>query len=88
MNVDYTKCPVSYMKDGLKRYIENGIPAGSFMTAMLANDFLGAVMKADATNLLRLRDWALFIANDLPDECWGSYEKVENWKGLDNEQAY
>jgi len=81
MNIDYTKCPAKYMIHGLQLYIERGIQPGSFLQAVLANDFTKAATRADSANCELLREWALFLLNELPPECWGSWETVLNWKG-------
>lgn len=81
MNIDYTKCPAKYMIHGLQLYVELGIQPGSFLQALLANDFAKAVTRADFANSELLHDWALFLLNELPQECWGSWETVRTWKG-------
>ena len=82
--VDYSKCPSNYMEPGVRLYVEQGISPGSFLKAVLANDFMGAVGQADSSNGELLREWAEFVYNCLPHDCWGSPEKVRNWKGLNN----
>jgi hypothetical protein len=81
MNIDYTKCPAKYMIHGLQLYVERGIQPGSFLQALLANDFAKATTRADSANSELLREWALFLLNELPPDCWGSWETVRNWKG-------
>jgi hypothetical protein len=81
MNIDYTKCPAKYMIHGLQLYIEQGIQPGSFLQAVLANDLTKAATRADSANSELLREWALFLLNELPENCWGSWETVRNWKG-------
>lgn len=76
--VDYSKLP-AHMQDGLRRYIEQGIPMGGFGTAVLANDFVGAALRADETNLRCLREWALWLTNECPRNAWGSYVTVNAW---------
>jgi hypothetical protein len=79
MDIDYTGLP-TYMVEGIKAYIEEGRPAGSFLMALLTNNLVNAVMKADETNLRYIRNWALFLHNEAPSECWGSAEKVLAWQ--------
>lgn len=80
MNVDYSKVPVPYMADSLQRWIENGMRPGSFLTAVLANDFTCAVLRADSTNAANLREWALFLVDELSDDVWGSWYIVDQWE--------
>ena len=63
----------------ITRYVEHGIPPGSFLTAVLANDFMKAVGRADSRNIHRLATWAAYIYNEIPGSCHGSYEIVKEW---------
>lgn len=78
--VDYNKVPVPYMTNSVKLWVENGIRPGSFLTAVLANDFVSATVKADSLNKTKLTEWAQFIYNELPQDSWGSYEKLKEWE--------
>jgi len=82
--VDYSKCPSKRMEPSVRLYVEEGISPGSFLKAVLANDFMGAVGRADSSNSELLREWAMFVYNYLPENCWGSYDVVKEWKGLNN----
>ena len=64
------------MQDGMRRYIERGIEGGSFLMAVLENDLMGALGKADRINLSRLHDYGTFLYNNAPSVCFGSREKV------------
>jgi len=55
---------------------------GHFITSVIKNDFAKAVTKADLENLKNIQYIALFVYNYLPDQCWGSEEKYNNWEGL------
>ena len=68
-----------YMMDGLKRYIEQGIEPGSFLTAVLCNDLNGAVGRADDQNVKNLPAYIGYLYNEAPSPCWGSPEKVKAW---------
>ena len=65
--------------DSIRRYVEDGIPMGGFLTAVFANDLLGAVGRADAENQHLLRDYAVWIYNESPSQCHGSRERVNAW---------
>lgn len=67
--------------DTFQRYFEGHIPPGSFITAVLANDLIGAAGAADWINQQLLFQYAQFLYW-LPGqyrEAWGSYEKVQKW---------
>jgi hypothetical protein len=69
------------MIHGLQLYIEYGIKPGSFLQSVLANDFTEAVVNADCANRELLHAWAIFVLNELPGDCWGSWDVVNNWQG-------
>ena len=68
-----------HMLDGVRRYVINGIPMGSFGTAIFSNDFMGAAGRADQDNLYMLEGWARFLYNHVPSGCKGSAERVSDW---------
>ena len=70
------------LQDGMKRYIEDGIPTGDFLRCCLANDFVGALGVASTRSYEYLHAVGMFLWNELPgrgypDSPWGSYEAVE-----------
>jgi len=81
---DYSKVP-AHMQEALERYVEHHIRPGSFLTAILENDFIRAFAQADTTNRNYLAQWAETLYWELPSACWGSKEKVESW--LDKREA-
>jgi hypothetical protein len=68
-----------HMSDGIARYIEARIPPGSFLTALLSNDFIGAAQRADHENLAALDAWAKLFHNYLPIGSYGSPAAVAAW---------
>ncbi len=65
---------------GLQRWIEDGIPPGSFLTAVLENDLKHACEQADIENRYLLFDIVSWLYNESPGGCWGSPEQVEAWR--------
>ena len=76
--VDYSGLP-DHMQDAMKNYIEHGIEPGSFLSAVLCNDFMGAVGRADHINRHCLADYAMWLHNYAPPACFGSGEKFVAW---------
>lgn len=68
-----------YMWGGVERYLLHGISPGNFLTAALENRLSGAFSYADQTNTFCMKQWVQFFYNDLPGNCWGDVERVENW---------
>jgi len=73
-----SKVPVHTLP-GLKRYIENHIEPGGFLSAVLSNDLKESFGRADQENREHLFDIVNFLYNEAPATCWGSPEKVKAW---------
>lgn len=71
-----------YMRGGMKRWIEDAIPPGDFLYALLSNDLRGTFERADSTNETMVRTYLVYLYNYAPRGCWGSKENVEAWRGL------
>lgn len=67
------------LKDGIDRYVKDHIKTGSFLNAVLENDFAMAVGTADQTSMLNLKGIVVYVFNEIPSDCWGSKEKVAKW---------
>lgn len=75
---DWSLIP-GYMTGGLRRYIENGIAPGSFLSAVLRNDLQEAVSCADDTNRYILHNYIKFLYNYAPPDCYGSEHAYSRW---------
>ena len=75
--IDYRTIP-THMQDAARRYIEDGIMPGSFLEAVLANDLLGAITRADHINRALLSSYHDFLVT-IPMSAKGSYEAVHMW---------
>ena len=68
-----------HTQDALRRYIEQRIFPGGFLTAVLSNNLFEAVGQADSDNIKAIPDIVKFIYNRVPADAWGSREKMEAW---------
>lgn len=68
-----------HMRDGIQRYLENGVPPGHFLTALLSNDLMEAFGRADETNRAAMWDWVVFLYNETPSDSHGSSENFQRW---------
>jgi hypothetical protein len=68
-----------YMIGGLRSYIEDGVPQGRFLTALLSNDLHETFARADEINSRAIREWVKFLHCYAPTDCWGSPVKVRAW---------
>lgn len=71
----------------MELWVLYGIDPGSFLKAVLANDLHSAALKTHPANqwqtIVELVKWLL---NRAPSECYGSYEKLAEWRKLTNDQ--
>jgi len=67
------------MKAALDRYAEDGVPLGDFLTSLLANDLMGARGRADDGNRRDMDQLCMYVYNEMPSTCHGSYEIVKAW---------
>jgi len=77
-DMNYSLIP-EHMREGIKRYLENGIRLGSFLNAVLENNLVQSIALADEINITKIVDWAKFLYNEMPMGSWGSKEKVNAW---------
>jgi hypothetical protein len=62
----------AHTQQALLDYVEHGYEPGGFLYSVLCNDLIGAVSRADASNLESLRDIAQFVYNEMPSNCHGN----------------
>ena len=77
-DINYEQLP-PHLQGGVQRYIEQGVPPGDFLTAVITNDLFLAISHADSTSLAALPDIVRFFYNESPSRCWGTPEKMKTW---------
>ena len=76
---DYEDLPTR-MLPGLYGYVIHGIPPGDFLTAVITNDLVGAIVLADDQNLSMLPIWVKFFCSCVePTGASGSLAKMNRW---------
>jgi hypothetical protein len=83
--IDYSDLP-EHMQDGMRLYMEQHRRPGNFLTAILENDLMGALSKADDINKHRLLDYGRWLYNNAPPNSFGSKENVKLWLLFRNKQ--
>lgn len=68
-----------HLRSGLVCYLLHHIPPGHFLTAVLENDLMEAMGRADELSLVGLFSLVSFLYNDAPSGAWGSPAKVRAW---------
>lgn len=71
---------LAHLRPGLRSYLTDRIPTGSFLRAALENDWCGAIRKAapDIT-MQQMRALHHVLAGAFPGTSWGSPEMVAAW---------
>lgn len=76
----------AHMREGIRAYVEDRRLVGEFLTALLSNNLMRAARHADDENRAALADWAGFLYEYIPSDCWGSPEIVAAWLAVDDDQ--
>ncbi|MDP3703891.1 MAG: hypothetical protein Q8R78_05845 [Candidatus Omnitrophota bacterium] len=75
MSYEFRQFRISdHMMDAIRRYIDEGLRPGDFLTAVIDNDLKEAVSRADDENLANLPAFICYFYNEAPAGCWGSRE--------------
>lgn len=68
-----------HLREGLREYIVRGRPTGGFLRAVLENDLVSTVTRADPLSHAGLQAVINFLLDVAPAPAWGSRAKVEAW---------
>lgn len=69
-----------HCRDGLIEYLVEGRSVGQFLTAIIENNLMEAVKRADDQNRFALWNYAFFIYNHAPVGSTGSKEHMAKWQ--------
>lgn len=69
----------THIQDGIIRYINEGVPTGSFLQFVISNDLRGAVGQADDMNRANLFAIVSWFHGEAPRMCWGSPSRYRLW---------
>ena len=68
-------------------YLVYGWSPGSCFSSVLANDFAGAISRSHPSNTIEaFKSLVGWMDDTVPEEAYGSYEKVKCWGGINPEQ--
>jgi len=70
------ECPQN-IRESIRAYVR-GRPTGGFLEAVLQNDLMEAVLRADDTNRECLPAILAFVYNNVPSPMWGSPKAVDD----------
>jgi hypothetical protein len=68
-------------------YLVFGYTPGSCFSSVLANDFASAILHSHPLNTVEaFKSLVGWMRDTMPEEAYGSYEKVKAWTNLNSEQ--
>lgn len=67
------------VRESITNYYYQKLHPGGFVYAMLCNDFVESVLRADNWNAMQMKQNALWLVNRMPPGAWGSKEVVDEW---------
>ena len=73
-------------KASIDRWVSDGVPTGGFLEAVLSNNLKQSIGLGDDSAIDNLPHIVAYLYNDCPFDCWGSYEKLRNWRGLSQDE--
>lgn len=68
------------MWESLIEYTMTGRPLGSFLAAVVTNDLMQAIKRADDLNIQRLRDYVTWLESVAPIGSFGSTAAYDEWR--------
>lgn len=68
-----------HMWDAVTGYFLHRYQPGGFLTALLSNDLMAAIGKADDENCRAIHRWCQFLYNYAPSGSYGSPDAVRAW---------
>lgn len=66
-------------KEELIAYKEYGIRTCPFLYAVLCNNLIDAICRADEENARDLKEIIRYVNDQLPWGCWGGPERINAW---------
>jgi hypothetical protein len=73
--------------DPFYNYLVWGFRPGGCFESILANDFARAIQRSHPSNTVdAFKTLVNWIADTVPEEALGSYEKIKIWSSIDEEQ--
>ncbi len=70
----------SHLLQALVHWGQKECFTGDFLAAVLSNDLMGAIGRADEQSLAAIRHITMFVYNELPRDCHGSKARVKQWE--------
>ena len=66
-------------RESIDAYVSEGLETGGFLRAVLENNLMEAMGRADAHNLEALPHICAYVYNEIPSACHGAPSIVRAW---------
>ena len=76
--MEYEKLP-ERLRAGVQRYVEEGYVPGDFLFAVITNNLMMAVGRADSDMIKVLPEIVSWFYSYPPSPCWGSEKALGSW---------
>lgn len=76
MKPDQMWCP-EHIRESVLAYVNDGREPGGFLRAVMENDLVEAIRRADETNLALIPHIVAWMMTSIPAHAWGSRQNVE-----------
>ena len=76
---DYFNPVPDHTREALERYFLYAFEPGSFVKAVLCNDLVSSVARADHFNKPALADIVRWLIDNAPEGSWGHEEYYQEW---------
>lgn len=67
------------MMKHVRAYIDEGARPGPFLQAVICNDLVNALGKADPENYRNVHAFIGYFYNEAPSQCWGCLDNMRAW---------
>ena len=78
--MEYLNIVPDHMHHTIVGWIEDALPIGDFLMALLSNDLIEAFGRAGDENITAMHRWVKYLYNHTPRGCHGSPAKVKAWR--------
>jgi hypothetical protein len=72
----------------IDRWVRDATPTGHFLAAVLRNDLVDALGRADEGAIQQLPEIVRHLYNCCPGNCWRTQANIDSWSGLKNEEYH
>lgn len=76
---------ISDVVKSLVRYVNDKVPTGGFLRAVLENDLMDSFSRADSHNTLFMKEIVQYVYNYVPMAAKGSRDAVDAWLKGEND---